>query len=214
MQKKDMLKTVGADLTAAQAKLKEFDGIDPVAVRQLLADKAAAETAALEASGEWARLKERMSAEHTSGTQALKDQVTALQTQLNSSQRSIDDLSVGTHFSQSGFIADELVLTPSKARVVYGSHFDLVEGKVVGFDKPRGDANRTALVDQHGNSVDFDAALRKIVDADPDKDHMLKSKVKPGAGSASKPSVNVQKPVLTDSISKISAGLSALKING
>lgn len=51
MQKKDALAKTTTDLTAAQARLKEFDGIDPVAIRALLADKAKAETAALEAAG-------------------------------------------------------------------------------------------------------------------------------------------------------------------
>ncbi|UUZ75518.1 hypothetical protein LP414_27770 [Polaromonas sp. P1(28)-13] len=86
---------------------------------------------------------------------------------------------------------------------------------MVGYDKPRGAANRTALIDQHGSNVDFDVSLRKIVEADPDKDHMLKSKVKAGAGSSSKPNVDVRKPAAGgDSLSKISAGMGALKIHG
>lgn len=215
MQKKTALTAATTAVTELTTRLKEFDGIDPVAVRALLAQQKTAETAALEAAGEWTRLKDRMSAEHTVATGALQTENAALKAQLAASRGSINDLSIGTRFGSSTFITDELVLTPSKTRIVYGDHFDLVDGKVVGYDKPRGATNRTALVDQHGNSVDFDAALRKIVEADPDKDHMLKSKVKAGAGSNSKANAEVRKPeVGATSLSKIAAGMGALKVHG
>ncbi|MCY1309996.1 hypothetical protein D9M70_601460 [compost metagenome] len=105
-------------------------------------------------------------------------------------------------------------MTPSKARVIYGQHFDLVDGKVVGYDKPRGAANRTALVDSLGEPVQFEEALRKIVEADPDKDHLLKAKVKPGAGSGNRvtPSSAGKQDTKTDasSFDKIAAGLKSL----
>ena len=54
----------------------------------------------------------------------------------------------------------------------------------------------------------------RIVEADPEKDHLLKSKVKPGAGSDSKKaSGDVQKETSGDSMSKIAAGLKGLKIS-
>lgn len=216
MQKKEALQKTQADLTAAQERLKQFDGIDPAAVRALLAEKASAEEKALEAKGDYERLKQRMAEAHTAETQALKDQVAALQTQLTQRDGTINELSIGTLFGQSPFISQELVLTAAKARVVYGDHFDLVDGKVVGYDKPKGAAGRTAIVDSVGNPVVFDEALRKIVEADPEKDSLLKSKVKPGAGSESvkvgKQAASQQVPV--DGISKIAAGLKGLKVIG
>lgn len=209
MQKKEALAKKEADLAAAQARLKEFDGVDPAAIKKLLADQAAAEEAQLAAAGDFDRLKARMVEEHTKSTKTLQDQITALQAELAGKERVVDDLSVGQQFAQSKFIGDELTLTPSKARTIYGNHFDVVDGKVVAFDKPRGEANRTALVDQYGNGVGFEDALRKIVEADPDKDHLLKSKVKPGAGSESKttPKAAAKATGPLDAISKIGAGL-------
>jgi hypothetical protein len=71
------------------------------------------------------------------------------------------------------------------------------------------------LVDQYGNSVGFDDAMRKIIDADPEKDDLLKSKAKPGASSDSKKSnASADKgKALTDSVSKIQAGLVGLKVS-
>lgn len=213
MQKKDALKKSEDSLAAAQALLKQFDGIDPVAVKALLDQQKKTEETQLEAKGEWDRLKVRMAEEHTTKTKTLEEQIASLTGQLNEKSGVINELSVGTQFGQSSFIADELILTPAKARVVYGDHFELLDGKVVAYDKPRSAANRTALVDQYGNHVGFDEALRKIVDADPDKDHLLKSKAKPGANSGSKGTVKVPTGTVgIDSVSKIGAGLAGLNL--
>ena len=212
MQKKDALQKATTELTDLKTKLASFDGIDPVAVKALLAEQKKAEETQLEAKGEWERLKARMAEEHGKEVVSVKEQAEALRAQLAQQAAVIDKLSVGAQFSQSTFITEELTLTPSKARVVYGDYFDVAEdGSVVGFDKPRGSASRTALINGAGVNMPFDEALRKIVEADPEKDHVLKSKVRPGAGSDTKQHVKVStKPAETDSMSKIAQGLKAL----
>lgn len=214
MQKKEALKTAEAEAAAAKARLAEFDGIDAAAVKKLMAEQKAAEEAQLVAKGEFDTLKARMAEEHTKVTMSLQDQIKALQEQLAAKERDVDELSVGSQFSQSKFIGEETTIPPSKARALYGAHFELEDGKIVGYDKPRGSAGRAPLVDQFGNPVAFEDAMRKIIEADPDKDSLLRSKVKPGAGSESKTAKKLpdtsQKPV--GSISKISAGLNLAKL--
>lgn len=213
MKKKEALDKANAELVKARESLKAFEGIDAEAVRKLLADQRTAEEKALEAKGDWDRLKARMAEEHGKEVVTLQDQIKQLSEQLNNTQGTIKDLSIGTQFSQSKFIAEELTLTAAKARVIYGDFFDVEDGKVVGYDKPRGAASRTAIVDQYGNAVGFEDALKKIVDADPEKDHLLKSKMKAGAGSDSKkPAGNTKADAPTDGISRIAAGLKGLKI--
>jgi hypothetical protein len=214
MQRKEQLKKTNDDLFAAKEALKRFEGIDPDAVRKLLADQRAAETSALEAKGEYERVKAMMTEEHGREKSALQAQIDALQTQLSQKDGTINELSIGSQFAQSKFIGEELTLTPSKARVIYGEHFDVVDGKVVPFDKPRSASNRTPLVNAQGEHLDFESALKRIVEADPDKDHLLRSKVKPGAGSGSQKPAGVPgsaKP--TDGVSMIAAGLKAAGIN-
>jgi hypothetical protein len=213
MKRKEALDKANADLKAAQEALKKFDGIDADAVRKMLADQKSAEDKALEAKGDWDRLKTRMAEEHGKEITTLQDQIKQLTEELGKTKGTIKDLSIGTQFSQSKFISDELTLTAAKARVIYGDHFDVEDGKIVGYDKPRGAQNRTAIVDQYGNAVGFEDALKKIVEADPEKDHLLKSKMKPGAGSDSKkPSGAVKTEIPTDGISKIASGLKGLKV--
>lgn len=213
MKKKDALDKANAELAKARETLKAFEGIDADSVRKLLAEQKTAEEKALEAKGDWDRLKGRMAEEHGKEVKTLQDQIAALSAKLSSTEGTIKDLSIGTQFSQSKFIAEELTLTPAKTRVIYGDYFDVEEGKVVGYDKPRGAASRTAIVDQYGNAVDFEGALRKIIEADPEKDHLMKSKMKQGAGSDSrKPSGAQKQEMPVDGISKIASGLKGLKV--
>lgn len=212
MKRKEELRKAQEELANLR---KQFEGIDPELVRKLLNEKADAETKELERKGDYERLKQRMAEEHGKEVKTLKERIAELEGSVGKAYSTISDLTVGTQFSQSTFIADELTLTPAKARVIYGDYFDVEDGKVVGYDKPRGAQGRTALVDQYGSPVPFDAALRKIIEADPEKDHLLKSKVKPGAGSdTKKASTEVSKGERNvDSVSKIAAGLKGLKIN-
>lgn len=212
MKKKEALDKATKELQQSQETLKRFEGIDPDEVRRLLNEKKSSEEKQMEAKGEWDRLKTRMAEEHGKETANLQSQLEQLSTELNSTKRQVNELSIGTQFSQSKFISEELTLTPAKARVIYGDHFDLEDGKIVGYDKPRGTSNRTAIVDQYGSAVPFEDALRKVIEADPEKDHLLKSKVRPGAGSDSKkPSGTQKSDTQLDGISKIAGGLKGIK---
>lgn len=212
MDKKAKLEKAAAELDRLGTQLKQFEGIDPEAIRKMLADQKANEDKQLEAKGDYDRLKQRMADEHGKEVKTLKEQIETLTAQISKSANQINELSIGTQFGQSKFISEELTLTPTKARVIYADHFDLVDGDIVGYDKPRGVANRTPLVDQYGSPVGFDQALQKIVEADPDKDHLLRSKVKPGAGSDTRRAGGAPAPKTAgiDGLSKIGAGLAAL----
>lgn len=212
MKKKESLDKTQSELAQAKEQLKKFEGIDADSVRALLKERESAEKQQLEAKGDWERLKQRMAEEHAKEIDSLKNSVTENQTNLQKALSTINELSVGTQFSQSKLISEELTLTPSKARVIYGDYFDVVDGKVIGYDKPKGAENRTAIVDQYGNNVGFDEALRKVVESDPDKDFLFKSKAKPGAGSDSNKPTGRQdnKASELDGIGRIAAGLKTL----
>jgi hypothetical protein len=214
MQKKEKLKELSGELANAQAvlaQLQELGGLD--AVKSLVTQKKEAETKELEAKGQWDRLQARMAEEHAKEKKTLAEQLESERKAREALTSQITDLTVGSAFTGSKFISEDLLLTPSKTRVVYGDRFDIVDGKVVGFDKPRGAADRTPLVDSSGNPVPFDEALRKIVDADPERDAILRNKTKPGAGSTSKAEKTVIKSQTEmNGLSKISAGMKSLGV--
>lgn len=198
-------------VSAIQAQLEELGGLD--ALKALVQDKRTSEEKALEAKGDWERLKARMQEENNKKLTEAATAAEQLKAELEKSQKQINELTIGSKFGQSKFIGEDLTLTPTKARALYGSHFDYVDGKVVGYDKPRGEADRTMFVDNMGNPVDFDDAMKKIVDSDPEKEYLYKSKMAAGASSDTKTTTKTpeKKAVALDPTSKIAAALAAQK---
>ncbi|MEZ2310755.1 DUF6651 domain-containing protein [Paraburkholderia sp. RCC_158] len=211
MDKKEKLKTKDAELATAAARLKEFDGLDPKELRALVQAKKDAEVAQLEAKGQWDALKSQMVEQHGAALKERDDKLTASEQRAAGLESQIAELTVGNAFGSSKFISDELTLSVAKARRVYGSHFEFQDGQVVAFDKPAGAKDRHVLVDAKGEPLAFDAALAKLVDIDPDKDSLLKSKLKAGAGSNTNPAAAVgaspNRQVVGHGRAKIAAGL-------
>lgn len=223
MQKKEALKKAKADnealtgkVSELETKLSAFDGVNLDEVRQLLAEKVEADKKKLEEKGEWQRLRDQMVSEHQKALGALKSEsdtkVAELEKQLSESSFAIDDLTIGRAFGDSNFVRESLTLTPAKARVVYGSHFERKDGKIIGYDKPAGAKDRTPLVNGQNEPFSFEEALQKIVEADPDKDQLIRSKTKQGAGSKSIGSDGKQKVEVGSGRERIAAGLAASKL--
>jgi len=190
MATKAKLKAAEDAATKAQDLLKAFEGLDPTKAKELLeaANKAetarkAAEEDNLKKAGEWDRLKAMMADQHKTELGTVQSQLTEKDGALNSALKTINDLTVGAAFSNSSFIQNETVLTPSIARSVYEAHFDVANGKVVAFDKPRGAKDRTQIVNASGDPVAFEDAIKKIVETSPEKDRLLRSGIKDGLGS-------------------------------
>ena len=188
MSRKKALKEANDKIQAQKEALDQWEGMDVSQVQELVKAHKDAETQKLEDKGQFDKIKEQMVEAHNLEKQALETQIAEMQSAIESSNSQIDNLTVGTSFGQSKFISDELTLPPSKARVLYSAHFEREDnGRVVGYDKPKGAADRAQFVDVSGDPLGFDAALKKIIDVDPDRDSLYRSKAKPGAGSNTDP---------------------------
>lgn len=198
MEKKEALKKAKEEAKAAsdakaalEAKLAEYAGIDLEEIKTLAKEKADREVAELEKKGEFDRVKKQMVEAHQKELERLAAEKATKETELSEAlsrqTKQITELTIGRSFSESPFIREALTLTPSKARVVYGGHFELQEGKVVAYDKPAGSTDRTMLVDGDGEPLAFEKAIEKLVEIDPDRDNLLRSKIKAGSGSANDP---------------------------
>lgn len=220
MKKKEALKQAQQKVAELESKMATFDGIDPEQVRQLLEEKKAAELKELERRGEFDQIRKQMIEQHnselTSLRQQLQSKTSELATELDGYKSQVVELTLGTAFANSQFIRSELVdaLTPNKVRSLFGSHFELQGDKIVGYNKPSGAKDRVALVDGNGEPLSFELAIKKIVDADPDRDSMLRSKLKPGAGSSSDPNASGSNPKVASGADRIKAAISqgALKL--
>ena len=165
----------------------------------------------LEAKGEWEKLKKQMSEDHVKAMSDIQKQLEAEKAKNVESEKRIIELTIGAKFANSQYINDQLTLTPNKARVIYNDYFDLVDGQVVGYNKPRGQKDRAPFVDQYGNNLPFDSAMEKIITSDPDADFLLKSKIKSGAGSSSKAKSVQENTKGLSAIEQIAKGLATLK---
>ena len=179
-----------------------------------MAEQEAAEQKRLLAAGDFERLTKQMGDRHVAEKSALELAVTEKATANAALEKQIADLTVGGAFATSAFVKEDLTLTPNKARVIYGAHYEFKDGKVIGFDKPAGASERTMLVNSTGEALGFEESMRKLIEADPDRDQLMRSKMKPGSGSTttkgSKNASNEQSAALS-SVERIAAGLKGLQ---
>lgn len=183
MDKKNKLKSAQDSEKEAREKLALFGDVDPAKVQEMMKKEADAEKAALEAEGDFQRVKDMMAAEHKKETEAKDAEIAALKEAASATASTIDDLTVGASFGNSKFINENLILSPAKARALYGNRFGIEDGVTVAYDKPAGAKDRTILVDANGSALAFEVAMARIIDEDPDKDSMLRSKAVPGGRS-------------------------------
>jgi hypothetical protein len=215
MTKKTALTKANEKLAQVNAQLEQYAGLDVAKARAALAAAEEAERAQAEARGDYDKLKTQMAASHAAEKTALEGQVQAAGGTIGALQKQIADLTVGGAFNTSAFIGEDLTLPVSKARALYGAHFEFKDGQLIGYDKAAGADGRAPLVDGAGNPLSFDAALKKIVDADPDREQLYRSKVKAGAGSSTKKAPgkttdDIQKANLSGT-DRIAAALAARK---
>lgn len=197
----EKLAGMGNKMTEMESKLSELTGAlgdkSVEDIQGLLQSQKDAETKELERKGEYDKIVDSLKTEHDSkikqmaeahqaSTKTLEEQIEALTSQESARAAQLDELTVGRAFGESAFIREQSVLPPSVARKEFGNHFDLVEGQIVAFDKPRGTEGRAALVDANGVNKGFEEALTTLYSGHSDADQLIRSTKKPGAGSQSK----------------------------
>ncbi|END4706338.1 hypothetical protein ABL701_003086 [Escherichia coli] len=219
-------KKAGAELLKENMKRKEkehtladqlaqYGDIDPARARQLLeAEQAAenarreAEQAELERRGEFDAVKKQMIEAHQAELAQRDERYAALESENASLKSQLVEMTVGASFSNSLFLRDKVLMTPAKARVIYGSHFEVGEdGSVVGYDKPAGHKERAVLVDGEGKPLPFESAIERIVRADPEADALMRSEAKQGVGSHSKSTYTISQPKNKSTMDKLASGL-------
>lgn len=211
MEKKQKLQKATEQLTQLSEQLKKFEGLDADQVRTMLAEIEDRKLKDLEAKGQWDALKKQLLDAHGKQLEGKDGELKTAVERAISLTAKIADLTVGVAFSQSKFIEEKLDLPARKARALFGAHFEFDGDNVVAYDKPAGASGRSVLVDAKGDPLDFEAAIAKLVDADPDRDRLLKSTVKNGAGSRTEPKVlgGPKKAVEVQGTSRIAAALAA-----
>lgn len=213
MKQKEKAKAATDELTALKSALGDLTADDVKALaeakRKAEEEKAQAEEEAAKKAGDWEKLQARLVHQHKTElgkvTSDKDKQIADLQAQLAESQSQIHGLVVSNAFASSKYLAEELILTPRVAEKLYGDAFkaEKRDGKpvVVAY------LGTEPLVDAEGKPLSFDDAFREIVNRDPEKETLIKSKAKPGAGSGDDGKEVEQPKEQLHGVAAIAAGL-------
>lgn len=180
MALKEKSRVAAEELNALKGALGDTKADD---IKVLLEQKKEADRLALEKRGEYDRILEQVKAEHVRELGTLSEQVEAMRLQLSEKDSSLVDLTVGRAFSESIFIREKSRIPASIARKEFGSHVDIVDGSAVVYDKPRGAAERTPIVDGTGKPKSFEDGIQALYAAHADAGELIRAQAKPGAGS-------------------------------
>ncbi len=107
MKRKNQIDKLSEELTTVKSVLKQLEDLGGMdAIKGMANEKKDAETKALEAKGDYERLKQRMAEEHAKEVKALKEQLESKDAKLAETSNTIGNLTVGSEFGRSQFIAN------------------------------------------------------------------------------------------------------------
>ncbi|RWS80848.1 hypothetical protein DN614_25000 [Klebsiella michiganensis] len=214
---KESMKRKGNELSLKE-KLAKYGDIAPErAIELVQAESAAlkaredAERLELERRGEFDAVKKQMVEAHGKDLEGRDSRISALEAEIAGMKSKLVEKTIGTSFGESPFLREKVLMTPAKARVIYGNHFEINEdGQVVGYDKPAGAKDRAVLVDGNGSPLAFEGAIERILRADPEVDALLRSEAKQGVGSKTTTKLKLSTDVKKSTLDKLTAGIGKL----
>ena len=169
---------------AAEKALKAFEGIDPEAAAKALDTVTKLDQKKLIDAGEVDKVRAEITKNWESKLSEAEKAKQALERQLHNEL-------IGGNFARSKVIAEKLAIPADLVRAAFGSAFKVENGRVVAYDK-----NGQAIYSKANPSepAGFDEALLSLVDAYPNKEHILKGSGASGSGAGSS---SAGKPTMT-----------------
>nr|DAE39877.1 MAG TPA: minor structural protein GP20 [Caudoviricetes sp.] len=169
---------------AAEKALKAFEGIDPEAAAKALDTVTKLDQKKLIDAGEVDKVRAEITKNWESKLSEAEKAKQALEQQLHNEL-------IGGNFARSKVIAEKLAIPADLVQAAFGSAFKVENGRVVAYDK-----NGQAIYSKANPSepAGFDEALLSLVDAYPNKEHILKGSGASGSGAGSS---SAGKPTMT-----------------
>lgn len=159
---------------AAEGKLKAFDGIDDAAAaRKALETVKNLDSKKLVDAGQIETVK-------AEAIKAVEEKYAPIVTERDKLRSDLYAEKIGGAFSRSKFIADKIAIPADMVQARFGSAFDVKDGKTIAKDAAGNPIFSRARPGEH---ADFDEALEILVDAYPQKDHILKGTGAKGDGA-------------------------------
>lgn len=172
---------------AAETKLKGFEGIaDPAAAVKALEIVKNLDEKKLVDAGEVQKIKDAaikasedkivaISKGHAEELGKLKGENDTLRTTYNSEK-------IAGAFASSKFVTEKVAIPADMLQARFDKSFKVEDGKIIGYDAS---GNKLFSRSKPGDPADFDEAIELLVDAYPNKEHILKGTGSTGSGSKS-----------------------------
>lgn len=158
---------------AAEAKLKDFDGLDPAKARDAITKVQKIDDKQLLDAGKVEEVK-------AAAVKAIEDKYKPILEERDGLQRALHNEMIGGSFARSKFIAEKVAVPTDLIQSAFGNRFRIEEGKIVATD---GDGKKVYSRSRPGEIADFEEALELLVEAYPNKDHILKGSGARGGGA-------------------------------
>lgn len=169
---------------AAEARLKDFDGIDdPESARAAIELARNIKDGDLVKAGKVEEIKaaakraaeEQVAAAAKSSATRIKE----LEENLNSRTSELYQEKIGGSFNRSKFISEKVAIPPDMVQARFGQSFKIEDGKIVAYDQS---GNKVYSRARPGDIAEFDEALEIMIDAYPYKDSIMKGTGGSGTG--------------------------------
>jgi multidrug resistance efflux pump len=164
------------DLEAAEAKLKDYEGIEDAEgarkalemVKNLSAGelKTVAQVEEIKTAAAKAA-EDRVAAANKASKEAL-DKATEANDKLT---KQLYSEKIGGSFARSKYVAEKTILPGPAAEKIFGENFRIEDGKIVAYGP---DGNKVYSRAKPGNDAEFEEALEMLVDIYPFRDSILK----------------------------------------
>ncbi|MFA7308198.1 MAG: DUF6651 domain-containing protein [Hyphomicrobium sp.] len=158
---------------AAERTLKTFEGLDAAKARDALEKLSTIDQKKLIDAGEVEKVKAEIQKALEVKIADAEKRATDLEGQLYSEK-------IGGAFKSSEFIKNKIAIPSEFVESRFGNNFKIEDGKVVAFDQ---NGNKIYSAAKPGELADFDEALSILVNANPQRDNILKGTGSNGTGA-------------------------------
>lgn len=158
---------------AAEAKLRQFEGIDAAKAREALETISKLDAKKLIDSGEVDKLRTEIST-------AFQTQITEKDKALETLQGRVNGMILDSAFNGSAFIRDNIAVPADLFRDSFSKFFRVEKEKITPIGR---DGNPIYSKQRAGELADFDEAVSILVDTHPAKDQLLKLNTGGGTGN-------------------------------
>lgn len=159
---------------AAEKQLKNFEGIeDPAEAIKALTTVKNLDSKQLIDAGKVEEIKNE-------AIKAVEDKYKPVIEENQTLKTTLNNEMIGGRFARSTFINEKIAVPADFVEARFGKNFSIKDGKVVAVDN---NGNPVYSKERPGETADFDEALEILVEAYPQKDHILKGDGQRGSGS-------------------------------